>query len=383
MRDLLVAGATGHCIRKAPCRRSACEGAPTSYSTAYVAANSSRFATLAGESDEAIRQARKALEMAEEIGNDALRSHALNNIGIARITLGDFGGLDDLEECVRIAVEANSPESVRAYGNLGSVLLDLGQIARSLATTKEGLKLAQRFGLGDWLGWLESELIWEMYYDGRWGEALTVLDRYVARFVETQFWMETPCRWLRARIRLSRDDLHGAEEDAARALERARLAKDPQVLWPALAIGARVFAATDVRHADSLAGELLSRWENQGLSVTGGSSEWTGDLPPALAALGREEEFLGFVARIERTTPWLTAATLVAQRDYADAAAAYSEIGDLPSEAMMRLRAAGQLVEQGRRAEADAELRQALPFWRAAGATRYVLEGESLLAASA
>ena len=49
----------------------------------------------------------------------------------------------------------------------------------------------------------------------------------------------------------------------------------------------------------------------------------------------------------------------------------------------MRLRAAGQLVEQGRRAEADAELRRALPFWRAAGATRYVLEGESLLAASA
>ena len=113
------------------------EGAPTSYSTAYVAANLSRFETLAGESDEAIRQAREAIAMAEEIGNDALRAHALNNIGIARITLGDFGGLDDLEECVRIAVESNSPESVRAYGNLGSVLLDLGQIERSFATTKE------------------------------------------------------------------------------------------------------------------------------------------------------------------------------------------------------------------------------------------------------
>ena len=138
------------------------EGAPTSYSTAYVAANLSRFATLAGESDEAIRQARKALEMAEEIGNDALRSHALNNIGIARLTLGDFGGLDDLEECVRIAVRPIL-QSVRAYGNLGSVLLDLGQIARSFATTKEGLELAQRFGLWDWLGWLESELIWETY----------------------------------------------------------------------------------------------------------------------------------------------------------------------------------------------------------------------------
>ena len=107
------------------------------------------------------------------------------------------------------------------------------------------------------------------------------------------------------------------------------------------------------------------------------------DLPPTLAALGREEEFLALVARIARTTPWLTAAKLVAQRDYADAAAVYSQIGDLPSEAIARLRAAGQFVEQGRRAEADAELQQALPFWRAAGASRYVLEGESLVAASA
>ena len=136
--------------------------------------------------------------MAEEIGNDALRSHALNNIGIARLTLGDFGGLDDLEECVRIAVEAISPESVRAYGNLGSVLLDLGQIARSLATTKEGLKLAQRFGLGDWFGLARVRAHLGDVLRGSLARALTVLDRYVADFVETQFWMETPCRWLRA-----------------------------------------------------------------------------------------------------------------------------------------------------------------------------------------
>ena len=299
-------------------------GAPTSYSTAYVAANISRFATLAGESDEAIRQARKALAMAEEIGNDALRSHALNNIGIARITLGDFGGLDDLEECVRIAVEANSPESVRAYGNLGSVLLDLGQIDRSFATTKEGLKLAPALRLGRLAGLARVR--------AHLGD---VLRRPLGRGDQRS---RPICGGFRRDRVLDGDPVQvasgshppesrrprGAEEDAARALERARLAKDPQVLWPALAIGARVFAATDVRHADSLAGEFLSRWESQGLSVTGGSSEWMTDLPPALAALGREEEFLDFVARIARTTPWLTAAKLVAQRDYAEAAAAYS-----------------------------------------------------------
>jgi hypothetical protein len=41
------------------------------------------------------------------------------------------------------------------------------------------------------------------------------------------------------------------------------------------------------------------------------------------------------------------------------------------------------LVEQGRRAEADEHLHRALAFYRSVGATRYVREGESLLAASA
>jgi hypothetical protein len=49
----------------------------------------------------------------------------------------------------------------------------------------------------------------------------------------------------------------------------------------------------------------------------------------------------------------------------------------------MRLRAAAQLVETGRRSEADEQLQRALAFWRSVGATRYVREGESLLAATA
>jgi class 3 adenylate cyclase len=47
------------------------------------------------------------------------------------------------------------------------------------------------------------------------------------------------------------------------------------------------------------------------------------------------------------------------------------------------LRAARELVSAGRRAEADEQLRRALAFYRMVGATRYVREGEALLAASA
>ncbi len=58
-------------------------------------------------------------------------------------------------------------------------------------------------------------------------------------------------------------------------------------------------------------------------------------------------------------------------------------MGALPYEADARLRAAEDLVREGRRAEAEAELERSLAFWRTAGATAYVREGEALLTASA
>jgi hypothetical protein len=58
-------------------------------------------------------------------------------------------------------------------------------------------------------------------------------------------------------------------------------------------------------------------------------------------------------------------------------------MGAARSAAFARLRAAEALVKAGRRAEADEQLHQALTFFHSVGATRYVREGEALLAASA
>src|SRR5439155_11451121 len=60
-----------------------------------------------------------------------------------------------------------------------------------------------------------------------------------------------------------------------------------------------------------------------------------------------------------------------------------AEIGAVTQEAWFRLRSAEQLVHKGRRAEADEQLRPAPAFYRSVGATRWIREGEALLAASA
>jgi class 3 adenylate cyclase/tetratricopeptide (TPR) repeat protein len=355
---------------------------PSSASKAYVVSNVSRYAMLAGEQDDAIRIGREALEMAEELGLDELRSHSLNNIGTVRMTQGDPGGLDDLEQSIAIAVAANSPEAVRSYGNLASTLADLGELDRAFAMNAEGRRHAERFGLGE-LRWLEAESAWQPYYEGRWDEALGQLDRLITDFTEDPFWMETPCRWLRARVRLARGDIEGATEDAERALELARLAKDPQVLWPVLACGARVLVTTDPRRADMLASELLDEWQAHDLAIFGSDSEWLIDLAVVLVPLGKQRQFLEAVGRTQSPTPWRTAAAAYVSGEFRDAADMYSSIGALPEEAYARLRAAEALVGEGRRAEADSELDLALGFWRSVGATAYVREGEALLAESA
>jgi hypothetical protein len=82
-------------------------------------------------------------------------------------------------------------------------------------------------------------------------------------------------------------------------------------------------------------------------------------------------------------SPWLLAAEAMTSRDLLGAAAAYAELGARTNEAEARLLAAHAFAAAGRRPEADEQLRRALAFFREVGATAYVREAESLLAASA
>ena len=68
--------------------------------------------------------------------------------------------------------------------------------------------------------------------------------------------------------------------------------------------------------------------------------------------------------------------------DFAAAATSYANLGLQTYEARARLRVASDLVAAGRRPEADAQLARALAFYRSVGATRYIREGEALLAAA-
>jgi hypothetical protein len=82
-------------------------------------------------------------------------------------------------------------------------------------------------------------------------------------------------------------------------------------------------------------------------------------------------------------SPWFAAARALADQEFVRAADSLGSMGAARSAALARLRAAQELIAEGRQAEADDQLRQALGFFRSVGATRFIRDGEGLLAASA
>jgi hypothetical protein len=93
------------------------------------------------------------------------------------------------------------------------------------------------------------------------------------------------------------------------------------------------------------------------------------DLAVALDDLGRGEEVPSLATK---PYVWFDAAKAFVSGDYVGAAGLYARIGSLPDEADARLRSG-----------IESEVPRALEFYRSVGATRYIREGEALLAASA
>jgi class 3 adenylate cyclase/tetratricopeptide (TPR) repeat protein len=356
------------------------DAAPESPAKVAVLANLSRFDMLADEHDRAIALGREALAMAEKLGLDEMRAHALNTIGVSRVQQGDDGGLADLEASREIARGVSAPEYTRASGNLASVLVSLGQLERAAELHEEALEIVKEVGLLEPIRWLSTERAIVLSLQGRWDEARRIVDPLVEEFEHSPFWIESSTRVCRARMSLATGATDQARSDAGRSREVARAGRDVQQLGPSLGFGARLHAELDdAAGARELAEELLDRWRETGFATM--ADDWVIELWFALWRLGREAQ-IADALESSTSTPWTRAAKALMRRDFASAAEIVGALGADSVEALIRLWHAEWLVAQGRRPEADAELQRALPFWRSVGATRYVRESEALLAAA-
>jgi class 3 adenylate cyclase/tetratricopeptide (TPR) repeat protein len=356
---------------------------PASAARASVLGALARSLVVAAKSEDGLRVGREALALAGELDLPELRAKALITIGDARIELGHLQGMADYESGIALALEIDSPEAASGLVNLADTVMDLGELARSRELRAQAQQVAERHGDAKSLRWLEAELAGENYWLGDWDEALRIADGFIAWSEGGhRHYQEAYCRVIRGRIRLGRGDVAGALDDAREAVDFARIVKDPQALFPALAFMARALFLADQRD-DALAQAIELLRMVRELRQTPVAYIWLRDLALVLTGLGRGADLVEALTLIDKATPWLEAAWAIASGEPARAVEIYARIGARPDEALARLRAAEVLSAAGRRPEAAAELERALDFFRSVKATAAIEASARLLAASA
>ena len=350
---------------------------PPSAAKARVLSQLVRFQMLAGRLDTDL--AAEALQLAESLDLDELRATNLVTVGTARAYHGDRAGKEDIQRGLDLALERNlTAIAYRAYNNLSAVADSRGgRLRESLELQLESDRLAREFGNEIWLRFSLGNIAQVMRELGEWDEAVRGAEEFLT--LSESFgshYLDGVVLCARALVRLARDDTASAVEDALEGLSRARRAGDKTLVMSTLGISAWVLEQVGRLHeACRFADELLAadgNWADEAIEPFMWAVEPLGLLDRARPAL--EAAYGG---------PWKDVALAVFDGDYPRAAEIFDEIGAVPHAATARMKAARVLIEAGRRAEGDAYLQAALAFWRSVGATRYVREGEELLAASA
>lgn len=345
---------------------------PASPTKARLLSETSRYRMLAGDNERAVAVGWEAIAMAEELGLDFVRAHALNNVGTAQAQVGDPEGFRNLELSIELSERLNSHDVGRGYNNLATSYASVGELRACFDTWRRGLAAVERFGGFDMANWLKHQVYFPIpYVEGRWDE---VLEAAEANLRGPVHYLHRSTYEHRGRIRLARGDVTGGVEDALAALEIARSVGDPQSIVPALSFSTfALLAAGRASEAEALADELLALDALR--QPVPHHSPWA-DLSWALIDLGRPRELAAALARAEPRTRWVETAEALVRGDYVAAARLYADAGSLPAEAYARLRAAEAGLP-------DAGLAEAIAFFRRAGATAYLAQAEELAAASA
>ncbi len=297
---------------------------------------------LAGQVEESLVWADKALELAAELHLPAVLTRALQIRGMARCALGDLDGLADLREGLRVALSSEvSVETSNAYVNLSFSLWLTEGPAAGLATHREAIQFNARRGLPRDANWATAETCWFLFDLGEWDELLGVVDRVGA----IDFQMGVSAMAYGAMVRACRGESDGLRSIEEEFLARARHIRDPQILVPALGIAVVIeHAAGRLRSAVRLVHEL-----HDAAAAGTGTFPVAVFLPEALRACASagELEFGGrLLGGVEIPTPRHEHCLLTARAILAEAQGALEEASSLHRKAAERWEKYGHVPER-------------------------------------
>jgi class 3 adenylate cyclase len=344
------------------------EGTAKSRTHVAVLAEVARYEMLADRLDVSLELGQEVLALAEELGLDDLRAHALNTIGVSRADMGDRRGFADIEESIELSARHNFvPDLLRGMNNQMVLQILHGDFESARANEARTIEHAYHFGHLAQARFVEAGAsVAHRFHAGEWEDALARAEAVIAQAEQgARFYQVGGIYSFRGLMRVARGDSEGADADAERAVELARATGDPQALNPDLAMAGAVFllAGNERRAADVFDEGVASlrSLRHLGFAVI--------ELPLlawVAVTLGREAELVEVLEREAFKSPWLRAALAAASRDFPAAAEIFRQMGTVSHEMFFRL-------QSGR----DEDVRRALEFYRGVGATRFIQDAEA------
>ena len=242
---------------------------------AMAYSNLAHLAMLADELDGALRHGRAAIALGQVLGRPDIISHALNNMGSARIWQEPAIGRADLEKSLDIALAHNYQEhAARAYTNLGCMEVNLLAYDKARRVLEAGIVYCADRDLDTWHYYMRGWLTEVLMRQGLWEEAAEAALPVIGD-EQAQGLMRITAVLALARLRMRRGDpaLDPLLEEARRFLdtnmELQRLAPFAAILaeraWLGRGNRAEALALLDkalgMTSAPTVHGELLLwRW---------------------------------------------------------------------------------------------------------------------------
>ena len=351
---------------------------PTSRAKAFVVAARARSDILAFRPESGYELAESAVALAREIGDVEIEADALITLGCARVSLGDPTGVGDLEHALEL-VGHRGRAAGRGFNNLGWAYSVIGDLSQALRVTEQEAARAMQVGDVQDAWFAKGNVVNTLYSLGRWDEAVDTVDSFDSA-PEGARYQVAPVRSLRAQILAARDRPEEALEEIREVVAISRRTRGPQSEWPALVVHSRI--AQQQGFGDEVVACLNELTQSISASESAGDAqEWHIELVLALVDADRSQEAREIVARLPAGV-WREVCDTVLDARYVAAADLLEATGEHPLQAELRLRAATQLVSEGRLGEAHAQLERARAFWRSVGASAYLRKADELLAAA-
>jgi tetratricopeptide (TPR) repeat protein len=352
------------------------DGRPPSRATALVLAENARMLMMNFQFDSGRREAERAIEHAQAIGDVELEADAIVTQAACMTKDGDWGAVELFDRALELV--GHGRVAARAYTNLGVAWASLGDLGRAIEVSVEGAARAEHDGDLQGAAFLRGNVLGLRFDAGDWEEALQEANSMIGAAAFNR--QEYLARFVRATILESRGDVAAAGVDFELALESARESGEAAAVLPAV-VGLAGFIRRRGRNDDASAAldEVVTALD--AAESVGDIQEFHVELVVELLEAGRPQAAESIVGRMPEG-PWQVACGAVLDGEDARAADTLASMGTERLAADLRLRAARALAAAGRLGEAEAHLELARAFYRKVGATAFLAQAEAIVAAA-